>query len=212
MVAAWRATISGGLASNTERWSTGFWFGAELPLTPPSPAEVQEWATALATNLPTAVSGSLRNALGTPGTIDTVNTYFYADLTGPATLSGAAPLTLAGLGTPATPLPTSVVGSLRTGRAGRRYRGRAYWPAVALAVLPSGRFDSTVATALPARFVALAKAIEVAYPGAADIRLSVASKVAGEVTPVTSISVGDVPDTQRRRRDGLIEAYTTIAY
>lgn len=208
----YRMTLSGGLASNTERWSVGAWFEDPNASTPPIAAEVQAWATAIAAAIPTAIGGSLRNALTTSGTIDTVNTYWYPSLAGPAGLSGAAPVTFAGLGTAIHPLPTSMVGSLKTGRAGRRYRGRSYWPAVGLTVDAAGKFTATDTTAVPQRFKDLFNAIEDAFPSTGSIRLVVASKAANEVTPVTSISVGNVPDTQRRRRDGLIEAYTTVAY
>lgn len=208
----YRAVLSGGLASNAERWSVGAWFTDPNQIAPPLASEVQAWATAIAAAIPTAVAGTLRNALTTSGTIDTVNTYWYPGLDGPAGISGAANLTFAGLGTAIHPLPTSMVASLRTGRAGRRYRGRSYWPALGLTVDASGKFTSTDTTAVPQRFKDLFLAIEDAWPATGAIELVVASKVANEVTPVTSISVGNVPDTQRRRRDGLIEAYTSVTY
>lgn len=212
MAQTYRAVLSGGIASNSERWSIGAWFEDPNQIAPPLPADVQGWANAIAAVIPTAVGGTLRNALTTSGTIDTVNTYWYPSLDGPAGLAGAANLTFAGLGTAIHPLPTSMVASLKTGRAGRRYRGRNYWPAIGLTVDASGKFTSTDTTAVPQRFKDLYNAIEEMWPATGALRLVVASKAANEVTPVTSISIGNVPDTQRRRRDGLIEAYTSVAY
>lgn len=212
MVQNYRVTLSGGLASGTERWSVGAWFSDPNQIAPPTPADVQGWATAVAAAIPTAVGGALRNALSTSGTIDLVNTYWYPSLSAAAGLSGSAPLAFTGLGTAIHPLPTAMVASLKTGRAGRRYRGRSYWPAVGLTVDASGKFTSADTTAIPQRFKDLFVAIEDAWPATGSLELVVASKVADEVTPVTSISVGNVPDTQRRRRDGLIELYSTVAY
>lgn len=115
-----------------------------------------------------------------------------------------------GTGTITKPLTTAVVSSLRTGRAGRSYRGRLYWPALAVTLeTANARLADTNCVALAGEVATFLKAVGTAAPGSLNMGPVVVSQTLGVATKITSISVGDIPDTQRRRRDSLQEAYAS---
>lgn len=105
-------------------------------------------------------------------------------------------------------LPTecAIVASLKTGLYSRKGRGRMYLPPTAISSLVvSGRLGagctSTIADGMETYLQTFAGPVH-------DVVAVVASKVGGLLTPVTQVSVGDVVDAQRRRRDALSEAYS----
>lgn len=206
-----RVVLSGGLASGQEEWSTGVAFSdAGSGVT--GAADLATWADTIADNLGTFIGSSLDNGVSAQGTISEVSCYWYADTVGPALNVGSAVATYAG-STPAThALQTSVVMSLRTGLSGRRYRGRAYWPALGWTINTAGRFAGTEPSVAASEFVDLLGAIADAAPGASALVPVVVSRAGGFLTPVSSVAVGNVPDTQRRRRDSLPELYVTSPY
>lgn len=115
------------------------------------------------------------------------------------------PRTEAGTST-ATCLPfqcTPVV-SLRTAFATRSGRGRFYAPSPAVDQVAVGRLAAASQTTLADSALAMFQTLQ----GAAldPVILSRATMVR---TPITSLDVGDVIDTQRRRRNKLIEARTS---
>lgn len=111
------------------------------------------------------------------------------------------------------PYQTSLVSSLLTGRPGRSYRGRLYWPALSLSIGTADLrvADSVLATVTAAINTALSQIATIGAPEN-DLVLSVVSETLSVVTPVTQISCGDVLDVQRRRRDSLLEGRVTVEY
>lgn len=108
---------------------------------------------------------------------------------------------------------TAIVSSLLTGRPGRSYRGRIYWPAQSAAIsTTTGRLSAEFTDAYAASVAAFLSAVQSAGPEGSSPELSVVSQTISEVTPVTQIQVGDVLDTQRRRRDSLLELRSTIDF
>jgi hypothetical protein len=108
-------------------------------------------------------------------------------------------------------LPNEVawVVSLRTATAGRRTRGRMYLPAPSKGqVNDQGRYSTD-------RCVSIATAAATLLggwsSGATHYTAVVASATGSLMTPVLTVAVGDVPDVQRRRRDRLVEGYSTHA-
>lgn len=108
------------------------------------------------------------------------------------------------------PAQCSVVVSLRTATAGSRARGRMYLPPCAAAALSSaGRLDTAeltnLADAMGSYFGAMS---------AAGHTPTVFSGVGGVWTDyvITNIRVGNVIDTQRRRRADLAEVYQTRTF
>lgn len=115
---------------------------------------------------------------------------------------------------PATlPNQCAIVVSLRSQTAGARGRGRFYLPCLATSVDGNGRLPSLARSTVLARTKTLLDALSAgatADLGAGPQRIIVASGAGtGSNAGVTSIRVGDVIDTQRRRRDALVEAYVT---
>lgn len=99
--------------------------------------------------------------------------------------------------------------SLTTATAGSRARGRMYLPPPDVTAMTiSGRLDSTFRTAM-------VNALDTFFGtmGANAASPIVVSSVGGVYTtyPVTTIRLGDVVDTQRRRRNNIAEVYTSAA-
>jgi hypothetical protein len=120
-------------------------------------------------------------------------------------VSGAA-YAATGLGGALPPQCATVV-TLRSGFASRSDTGRFYLPGVADVNLTSaGRITSTATASISARMAAAFAAGNGASLGTEVI---VYSRTHRTYVSVTAVDVGDVVDTQRRRRDKLIENRVT---
>lgn len=115
---------------------------------------------------------------------------------------------------------TSTVISLRSNVPGARGRGRLYWPALG-AVLTAGtlRLGNPTPAAVATASVEYLDAIETALknaihpsPSLIDFHLAVYSPTTQTKTDITRIEVGDILDTQRRRRDTVQETYASAVY
>lgn len=204
-----RVELIGTLSNGAERWSTGF---ATAPPTGGALADVETLAV-------TATSLFLSDFWGSSG----INLYFplssrftgarvqqlEADGTVRATHTTLLATSSAGSGTVSLPPQCSVVASLRTPTAGPRGRGRMYLPVPAVAALVnSGRIG-------PGPRQGFADGLQLFFndwnADALTAPVGVASGMGGFVTTVTRIEIGDVVDTQRRRRDALPEDYLARA-
>lgn len=124
-----------------------------------------------------------------------------------------APVTPAGTATKASAPQLAVVVSL-SGGVGAGRNGRFYLPAPNESGMgTNGRIDPTVLGTIANGMESMIE--DVNLPGGLAT-VSIVSRVSGGVarpspliTPVTSIRVGDVLDTQRRRRNGAAETYTS---
>lgn len=200
-----RVELQGTLANGAEKWSAGF---STAPPTGGALADVADLAT-------TAQSLFVTNVMGVSVVKDLFPTSMAftgvrcQQIEADGTLRATASVLL---GTPAAgtqglslPAQCAVVVSLRTATPGARGRGRLY--------LPSPAADQTTVTGrlLTAARDLLAEGMANFFDGwnadASTMPVGVASSVGGFVTTVTSIQVGDVIDTQRRRRDTLPESY-----
>lgn len=116
----------------------------------------------------------------------------------------------AGSGTAKMPLQAAAVFSLRTNTPGASGRGRLYWPVPGVTLLSTGRMGgashTTAITEMKTYLMAIRSALASAFP-AIGFDLAVRSKTTKTTPHVTRIQLGDVVDTQRRRRDKLIESY-----
>jgi hypothetical protein len=122
---------------------------------------------------------------------------------------------ITGLGLATKPYQTSVVASLLTGFAGASRRGRLYWPALGAGINTNLRLNTPTAAKTAADMSAYLRAIQTAISANtkfAGSRLVVFSQKLGVKTPVTDISVGDVLDVQRRRRDRAVESRSSASY
>lgn len=123
---------------------------------------------------------------------------------------------IGGTGSAAHPYQTSLVFSLRTLNATARGKGRLYWPATGVAVdNTSLRISDTtrgiVTTAMKTYLSGIETAMK-AVAGLSSLRLVVWSRSNAAGYYVDRILGGDVLDTQRRRRDALVEGISQVAY
>ena len=120
-----------------------------------------------------------------------------------------------GTGPSEKPFQTSMVLSLRTPTPGGRGRGRLYWPATGVGISAT---TLRVAGANVSTYLAAIKTYLTAVEGAIDgvidetVELAVWSRTAAQLPLVNSMSMGDILDTQRRRRDAVPEGYTSVSW
>ena len=207
-----RVSIFGNLPGG-EVWSTNpCWEINGTGGAPVSPAQALAIATALGgVTVPTTVSSAMA-----PGT--SIAGYRVEARSLAGTLESQAefvrPTPVAGVGSPVHPFQTSLVVSLRTPGVGPSSRGRLYWPATGM---PLGAADYRVSAANVGGFVtgmktylsSMETAIKATLP---EANLTVWSRKTSNFHDVNQLQVGNVLDTQRRRRDTLIEAYTATSY
>jgi hypothetical protein len=125
------------------------------------------------------------------------------------------PTPLAGSGSPLRGAQNALVVSLRTNTPGGSGRGRLYWPAVGVAVDSQLRFSTTFAgnllSDMKTYLNAMRGALATAFP-TIGFDLAVRSRTTHTTPHVNKLQVGTVPDTQRRRRDSMIEDYQATTF
>ena len=211
-----RVTLSGTMFGAAEEWSTGFFMGQEGSDATPidqggADAIRNAWTTffsASGSYINTAykftqVKTALIDANGF--TVDGSQQYSYPT----ATVSGNT-------GTNTLPPQCSLVVTLLSDRPrGRASKGRMYLPGISAGIQSSnGKLFATDVNSIADNLKTFFDAL-VGQVGIAD-QLILAAKGVG-LTPaltaqndyVETIRVGDVVDTQRRRRNGLVETYTS---
>lgn len=208
-----KIVISGTLGStDAARWSIGLSYGAVVDGdgVEEGATNLTEWAQAIATFIGSGaiVGPRMLSCLTAEGTITDVTAYYYRTGEQQARNVGQASLVKSGTGTVRMPAQSSVVCSLRTAVSGRSFRGRFYWPAIGETMTDTLKFTAGAAPALAPEFAALVSGVATASPVVALLP-KVYSPTRDLLTTVSAVSVGDVPDTQRRRRDNLVENYIT---
>jgi len=205
-----------------EQWSTSIAFGI-VGLSPDSTDQATTDAMAAAVRTATTAANvgvDLRNAMSASCSFDIVRVERRAEnetvLNVAEALLGSP---LAGLGSTTKTPQDALVLSLRTSTPGPRGRGRMYMPALGCVLSPA----FVITTPTPALAAAGAKvwiasikaAMDGVYISAASalrVAPSVRSSTDHVCRDITSIQVGSVLDTQRRRRDILPESYATVTY
>lgn len=217
----WRVIYKGSIGA-VETWSTSIAFGI-VGLSPDSTDQPTTDAMAAAVRTATTaanVGSDLRNTMSAACSIDIVRIERRAE--NESVLNVAEALLsspLGGLGSATKTPQDSLVLSLRTSTPGPRGRGRMYMPAVGAVLSPA----FVITTPVPASAAAGAKvwiasikaAMDGVYISAASalrVAPSVRSSTDHVCRDITSIQVGSVLDTQRRRRDTLPESYATVSY
>jgi len=180
---------------------------------PVSPTQANTIATAIAAlTLPSSVT-----VTWAPNTVWTGVRVEARSLTG--TLESQAEVLkgtpLNGSSTSSHPYQTAVVLSLLTPGIGASARGRLYWPATGAVLsnadyrLPTATRDALLA-ALKAHLLNCETAINATIGPNAN--LTVWSRKTSNFHDVNQLRMGNVLDTQRRRRDTLIEGYGAGSY
>lgn len=193
-----KITYNGHL-SNGEIFSWGSWFDALTALTQ---AELDSLLSTATTAFASDLQAQQVIQLDTGSGYDGAKAYYY-DGSGPhAALISEESLSVVGSSSGTDmPLQTCAVASLRTGRPGRSYRGRIYFPYLEGA-LTSHQFPSTFCSNFATDVANYLTAIKTASGGgfrAADP--VVMSSMKSAMTPITQVLVDSKPDVQRRRAE-----------
>jgi hypothetical protein len=215
-------TISGVFLGGLEEWSTGFWMGyedgdADLPtqqLADDIRTAWQSWFTSQAAYISNAYTSNLvkLSSVGTDGKSDANDTVY-------STFTGNAAGARAELLPPQIALVATLQGAAARGLASK---GRMYLPGVVRQIGVNGKIDGTTQASMLAAFRTMLQAINATT--ATDNVIVLAShgqlnkdgtiKVGGRAAvtkAVQTVKMGDVYDTQRRRRNGLVEVYQTAS-
>lgn len=182
------------------RWSFGVWTtntgdDAAAALTKFQTAVAAMWASGIDAFMDTAI------------TYDAQKTVTVDQSTGKQIARADGAVTDAGVSTAGSlPPQCSIAVTLRTALATRAGRGRIYLPPFSLDEVSSGRLGGTTQGL-----------VRTAVKGMYDTLISdghtpvLYGRTAHTVTPITTLAVGDVYDTQRRRRDSYVESYVSVA-
>lgn len=200
-----RMVMSGTLRTS-QTWSTGMY--AKL-LGAPDLSALQTWiggirdaldAQLLETQTPRAVWDASTRVLE-------YSAYYYAASAPTASLVAVATAgNNPGASTGYMPSQVSVVASLHTAMAGRKGRGRMYWPATSLTLDANGRVNSGICDDLAYFSAFVATRLGADTLGGGLPVAVVAGAVAGGV-PITSVTCDNRPDIQRRRADKIAATY-----
>ena len=212
MAASNRVSIQGTLGT-AEVWSINPHFSGTSPVTISDYAELKAWADAIA---------ALNGGHCLPGEFDalfssavTTTKVRVEALGADGSLVQAAESSLSpshsGTGTPAMPPQTSLVMTLQSDRPGRSYTGRSYLPALGASINSTSlRVNLGTLQSYADAYSGWLQDVADAAPGSpAGFGPVVVSTKMDLRSPVTAVRAGDVLDTQRRRRDALIEQYVT---
>lgn len=120
-----------------------------------------------------------------------------------------------GAGTVKLPLQAAIVTSIRTDTPGGSGRGRIYWPALGITLGTTGRVTTPapglILSDMKNYLLGIRTDLANAFP-TIGFDLSVRSKTTHTTPHAVRIQVGDVVDTQRRRRDAQPESYVQVAF
>lgn len=194
-----------------EVWSVGLNYNAVNPIG--TFENLQQWAQGIADYIEAQPTTGIYEIISTAAAITEIRT----ELRGPEeqlVQAAEVPLTpvKTGLGAATKTPQTTVCFSLLTGRPGRSYRGRLYWPAYSWSGTTAMRFTPANLglwiTSLRALNTAIEAQAELAEP-TSTLAWAVRSRLLNSNQEIISVAAGDVPDVQRRRRDDLEEVYVT---
>lgn len=214
-----------GKSPDGEVWSVnprfGFHNNGVFAQTTPGALALEQWAAAIGDLnngkvLPSGLSGLLSSSLSIEGIRCEVQT-----LTGQMTQAAEFSLGTPAQGAGALTRPLSVAACFTLNRGasfGRSGRGRLFFPACAgPSLTTSARVPEALRNTLSAELVGWLKALRDAFPDPAGppsdtLRPLVWSRTRGNTRWVENVAMGDVLDSQRRRRDALRESYSIAAY
>lgn len=210
-----RVSIQGIIAGG-ERWSINpvfaalDWIGADWPY------EIFFARAQAVAEVPIPIA--LRNIMSNQAGITSIKLDAY-DATEALLATATVPLEpqVGGNGAPTCPRTTAVVTSLRTNQPGPSGRGRLYWPTLGLPIdsvtvnIPQDVINNHL-EAMRTYLSAIEDALNVDELPGLVYSLAVHSKTLNKNFKVVRLAVGNQPDTQRRRKDAIVEAYTSAPY
>lgn len=186
-----------GTTAPSEIWETGVWLTGATATTQEATQAAVDAAQSGMVNLLVAIKARL----SVDGAYAGLRAYSYPQ--GGTSASFVAENTTgagAGTGTGLLPVQTCMVVTLLTGAAGRRNRGRMYFPAYGETLTGDSQFNigstDSLTNTLATWFENLKGGNNVGVP-------SVYSKIAGSARPINLIRADTRPDVQRRRANRL---------
>jgi hypothetical protein len=209
-----RVTISGHCFGGAEEWSTGFYLGNETgDVGTATQTQVDNiaarWNTFFTASNSHINNNWVTNVVKvanhhTDGTTDPLNVVYHTYATPPVGAYAGSPF----------PAQCSVAATLRSSiTRGRASKGRMFLPGWAGNLGSNGHMGSTDTTNLLATFRTFINGVN--SDAAIGQNVILASFGRGTTPPpginklVSEVQIGDVVDTQRRRRDGFAEVYST---
>lgn len=209
MVARNRVILGGNLGTD-ETWSIGLTMLPAGGVAESDQSVLEGWATAIQTAMAVAFPTVLETALGNDNDLTDITVQYYGETGGVVAQATATTTAVNGASSDFCPRQTAVVFSLQTGQPGGSFRGRTYWPGCGVQLGSNGRLaTSTSNVQLLDGFIDLLDLLSAAFPGEDGAFVQVYSPTLDLLTAVSTIRCGDVPDTQRRRRDNMIESYAS---
>lgn len=212
-----RVTISGTCFGDSEIWSTGFFLGREdadaAAATMDAAARVADAWKTMFTHADTKIgsnyfTSSVKLApLNLDGKTDVEKVIQYDFSTRPQGPNGGNTY----------PAQIALVASLRSEKKrGIASHGRMYLPGVSAPIDGTGKMTNSFYPAIGNKVAAMFQTLATdftlpGYPILASKGKSGLFAGAGENQGITEVKVGNVYDTQRRRRNALVESYHTVA-
>lgn len=206
-----------GHGTGSDIWNNSYWWKPSLP-GDPVPSNNAQAAAALAAMIAdakwTAYTTFLQSIMPAVCTIDSASLYCYPT-GGPAATAVAQQLIPSvgsnGVG-PQIP-QCSMVASLRTGQAGRSFRGRVYLPKQSAVLTGGHQFPGTECTAAANAVAAFLSgwSLKTITPSGGGIFAVVVSPTRGSASGVEQVIVDSKPDVQRRRINRMVTENTKSA-
>lgn len=208
-----RVTLSGTMFGGAEQWSTGFYLGQEgSDATPGSTLMCDAILNAWRTFFTSATSYVSQQYATTQCKVALMNSDGHTDLS--KVFYGYPATALVGQqGTNTHPPQCTLVATLQSDRPrGLASKGRMYLPGISAALGGNGKISTANRDSIALNLKTFFDTIHASFD--VQDQLILASKGNGPLPAVTAqndyvqtIKVGDVIDTQRRRRNGLVESY-----
>lgn len=183
-----------GTTRSSEIWETGFWM-ENVAVASQSDAEGQ--MIVVGNEFDSTLKTQTRSMLADNQSVTLIKGYFYAGTSPQATYIAEYPIS-GGTGTGPSHLPEQIacVATLLTGAAGRRNRGRMYFPAGGMSIGADAQFQPADAASLSSALAAFFTGLN---SGASGRRVIVYSVAGSAARVVTTVRVDTKPDVQRRR-------------
>lgn len=201
--------FSGGLPAG-EVWSIGL--RTTSPLTPGAGANIGAIATACVAPFTTFFTNA-NVAAGANTSFTTVTARVISPAGVTVAIGVASPgAAVVGLGANALPNQCARVFTLQTGRAGRSGRGRIYVPCLGTPLSSTGVVSVATTANCAAAGAALIVALNTAIQALTNVAVFIGVQsqvILDNGSRVLTVRVGQVIDTQRRRRDAIAENYSS---
>lgn len=144
----------------------------------------------------------MQSLINTTDVYTMLSMYAYDDIGGTARLVSHAPMSVAGSSSSHLPNQVALVATLRSAVPSRRTRGRMYLPATGAATLTGGFYGGSGPANVAAAVKALMSVSPTLFPPV------VVSTAAASASPITSVSVDNRLDIQRRRANKQLPTVT----